>query len=173
VKLVLLDRGLAHYGPETKPIRDALAATVTRIIAQLSPAETGQSSQLDPTTASAEGIYDQIQALVPKTDAQRTLQNQMLNVAVDMGHLRWLLFQQSGSAISPPFLIVLVFWLSVIFAGFGLMAPANPTTTLTLMLCALSVAGAIFLILELDRPFDGLIRISSAPLQTALAQLGR
>jgi hypothetical protein len=72
-----------------------------------------------------------------------------------------------------PFLVVLVFWLSIIFASFGLYAPRNATVVATLCACALSLSGAIFLILELDRPFEGILRISGAPLQNAIAQLGQ
>jgi hypothetical protein len=172
VKIILLDRALAHYGPDTKEPRGMLRAAVTRVLAEIWPDDSSQPAQLDPTAARAEGLYDQIQALAPKTDAQRQLKGEALTIARDIGQLRWSLFQQSGSAISPLFLLVVVFWLSVIFAGFGLTAPTNPTTTVTLMLCALSVAGALFLILELDRPFGGMIQISSTPLRNALAQLG-
>jgi hypothetical protein len=70
-------------------------------------------------------------------------------------------------------LIVLVFWLTIIFASFGLFAPGNATVTTVFLICALSVSGAIFLILELDRPFEGLIQVSSAPLRQALAHLGQ
>ena len=87
---------------------------------------------------------------------------------------RWLLYEQrAGSSIPMPFLVVLVFWLSIIFASFGLYAPRNATVVATLCVCALSISGAIFLILELDRPFEGFVRISSAPLQNAIAQLGQ
>ena len=72
-----------------------------------------------------------------------------------------------------PFLVVVVFWLCIIFASFGLYAPRNATVIATLCVCALSVSGAIFLILELDRPFEGIVRISNAPLQHAIAQLGQ
>ena len=72
-----------------------------------------------------------------------------------------------------PFLVVLVFWLTILFISFGLFAPPNATVIATLFVCALSVSGAIFLILELDQPFEGLIRISSAPLRNALAHLGQ
>jgi hypothetical protein len=173
VKLVLLDRALAHYGPDAKLPRDTLKTAVGRMLAQIWPDDRSQAAVLDPTAAKVEDLYDQIQALTPKTDAQRSLQTSALSVTVDLGHLRWLLFQQSGSAISTPLLVVLVFWLSVIFASFGLMAPGNATTIVTLILCALSVSGALFLILELDRPFDGLIQMSSEPLRNALARLGQ
>jgi len=69
--------------------------------------------------------------------------------------------------------VVLVFWLSLIFASFGLFAPRNATVIVTLFVCALSVSGAIFLILELDRSFEGLLQISSAPLRDALVHLGQ
>ena len=79
----------------------------------------------------------------------------------------------SGSAVPAPFLVVLIFWLTIIFASFGLFAPINVTVLATFVVCALSVSGAIFLILELDRSFDGLLRISDAPLREALAHLGQ
>jgi hypothetical protein len=87
--------------------------------------------------------------------------------------MRWLLFEQTGSAIPVPFLVVLVFWLSLIFASFGLFAPRNATVIVTLFVCALSVSGAIFLILELDRSFEGLLQIFNAPLRDALVHLGQ
>jgi hypothetical protein len=70
-----------------------------------------------------------------------------------------------------PFLIVLVFWFTMIFLTFGLFAPQNATVVSVLLVCSVSVAGAIFLILELDRPFEGLIQISVAPLRDALSRL--
>ena len=91
---------------------------------------------------------------------------------MDLTRARWLMFEQSGSAISTPFLVVVVFWLTVMFVSFGLFAPSNTTVIATLVICALSVSGAIFLILEMDTPFAGLIQISSAPLRVALTHLG-
>ena len=72
-----------------------------------------------------------------------------------------------------PLLVVMAFWLTIIFVSFGLFAPPNATVVATLFVCALSVSGAIFLVLEMDRPFSGLIEISDAPLRNALAHLGR
>ena len=90
-----------------------------------------------------------------------------------MGRTRLLLFEHLDRSISVPFLVVLVFWLCIIFASFGLFAPRNATVIAVLCVCALSVSGAIFLILELDRSFEGLLKVSGAPLRAALAQLGR
>ena len=86
---------------------------------------------------------------------------------------RWLLLEQRGSSIPLPFMAVLTFWLAMIFMSFAIFAPANTTVIATLLICALSISGAMFLILELDTPFAGLIRISSAPLRDALALLGQ
>ena len=86
-----------------------------------------------------------------------------------MGRTRVLLFENLGTSIPVAFLVVLVFWLCVIFASFGLFAPPNGTVIVVLCVCALSVAGAIFLILELDRSFEGLLQVSGALLRTALA----
>jgi len=85
----------------------------------------------------------------------------------------WLLFQQAGSAISIPLLVVVVFWLAMIFLSFGLFTPPNATAITALLASAVSVCGAIFLLLELDHPFSGLIEISSEPMRNALQHLGR
>ena len=77
----------------------------------------------------------------------------------DLARMRSLLLEQTGGSIPIPFLVVLVFWLVIIFVGFGLFAPANPTVISVLLVCALSAAGAIFLIVELDRPLEGLIQL--------------
>jgi hypothetical protein len=118
-------------------------------------------------------LYDRIQDLAPKNEGQRTLQAQALKTAIDIAQTRWLLFAQRNSSIPIPFLVMLVFWLTVLFASFSLFAPPHATAIATLLVCALSVSGAIYLILELDRPFEGLVRVSSLPLRNALEQLGQ
>src|SRR5258708_3814450 len=171
--VILLDRFLAHYGPETKEARDLLRRSVTDALDRIGSSNNFQLPMLAPTTATSQSIYSQIQQLSPRDDAQRTLQGHALRTAVEVSQTRWLLYEQrAGSAIPMPFLVVVVFWLGIIFASFGLYAPRNATVVSTLCVCALSLSGAIFLILELDRPFQGLIQISTAPLQSAIAQLG-
>ena len=78
-----------------------------------------------------------------------------------------------GSTVPVPFLVVVVFWLTIVFGTFGLFAPRNATVVAVLFLCALSVAGSLLLILEMEQPFQGLMRISDAPLRYALSQLGQ
>ena len=114
-----------------------------------------------------------LQALTPHQDAQRALQTEALSLTRTLGQTRWLMFEQEGTSIPMPFLVVLIAWITLIFVSFGLLAPPNGTVIATLFVCALSVAGAVFLILELDQAFEGLIQIPSAPLRKALAQLGQ
>jgi Protein of unknown function (DUF4239) len=168
---LLLDRVLASYGPETRQIRELMRRAGAHSIEMIWP-QNGQAPQLEPA-AGGEVLYDMIEALSPKNDVQRGLHTQALQLAIEILKLRWLLFEQSGSSISTPFLVVLVFWLTIIFMSFGLFALHNPTVVATFLVCALSVSGAVFLIIELDRPFQGLIQISSAPLRDAVERLGK
>lgn len=170
--LVLLDRVLAHYGPETKVARDMLSRTAAGMVVRIWSEDPSQAAQGSPA-AGGEAFYDKIQELSPQNEVQRSLQAQALKMSIDLGQTRLLLFEQSGRSVPMPFLVLLVFWVTIIYASFGLFAPPNATVIATLFLCALSVSGAIFLILELDRPFGGLVQISSAPLRNAVAQLSK
>ena len=169
----MLDRALAHYGPETKEARDLLRGAVARSLDLIWHQNPQQPSQMEPTAAGSEIIYDKIQALSPQDDTQRALRAQASSMAIDLAKLRWLMFEQASTSISLPVLVVLVFWLAVVFTSFGLFAPSNVTVIATLFLCALSVSGAIFLILAMYTPFQGVMQISSAPLRNALAHLGQ
>ena len=171
--IVLLDRVMALYGPETKEARDLLRRSVARALDRMWSKDGSRSAQLEPAAAGEERLYDKIQALSPRNEAQRSLRAEALRISIDLARTRWLLFEEGGGSIPVPFLVVLIFWVTVIFISFGLFAPPNATVIATLFVCALSVSGAIFLILELDQPFEGLIQISSAPLRSALANLGQ
>lgn len=166
--IILLDRVLAHYGSETKEARDLLKTSVAGMIDRLWPDDPVANAKLAPTIAGGELFFDKIQELKPQNDVQRSLQAEAIKMSIDIGQARLLLFEQSGRSIPMPFLVLLIFWVTVIFLSFGLFAPRNATVVATLFLCALSVSGAIFLIMELDRPFGGMIQISSAPLRNAM-----
>jgi hypothetical protein len=169
--VVLLNRMLIHYGPETKDARQLLRDSVSDMTARIWPQENSRPAALDSTRGDA--LFDEIQGLSPKNDGQRTLQEQALRMVIDLAQTRLLLLEQGGSSIPKPFLMLLVFWVTIIFLSFGLFAPRNATVIATLLRCALSVSGAIFLILELDQPFMGIIQISSAPMHSAAIQIGR
>jgi hypothetical protein len=169
---VLLDRAFVHYGPAAAPIRVVLKKAIARMIDQVWGKE-GTDADVLPASQPLGVVYDQVQDLEPHSDAQHALQSQAESVLVNLGQERLLLFAQNESSISTPFMVVVVFWLSVLFVSFGLFAPRNPTAIVTLLVAAISVAGALYLILELDHPFSGLMQISSAPLRNALSVLGK
>ena len=171
--IILLDRVLALYGPETKDVRDLLRGAVVRTLNQILPEKSSHPAQLDPLATRGHFLFEKIVVLKPQNDDQRSIKAQALSLALDLGQTRWLMFEQMGSSISMPFLILLVFWITIIFFSFGLFAPPNTTVIATLFVCALSVAAAIYMILELDQPFKGLVQISSAPLRDALTYLGQ
>ena len=174
VGVLQVDRCLAIYGPETKEARDSLRQDVINNVEEIWPKDRATSASLAPLDRTkAEAFFVSIQSLSPQTDAQRFAKSQALQIATDVYRTRLLMFAQQRSAISLPFLIVLVSWLFLLFVGFGLLTPFNGTVVAALLVGALSVAGALFLILEMDRPYSGLMGISSAPLLNSLAQMNR
>ena len=171
--ILLLDRLLAQYGPETKEERALLRGTVVRFLDQIWSKGGASASGLPAPSASAETLYGQIQGLSPKDGAQRSFQSQALSIVMDLRKTRWLVYEQETESVSLPLLVILVLWLTIIFISFGLFAPFNATVVSSLTAAALSVSAAIFLILDMYRPYSGLIQISSAPLRFALAHLGQ
>ena len=172
-KVVFLDRVLAHYGPEAREVRELLRSSVERALDQIWSKDATILFKTTAGTSGAEVIADKIQELSPKNDAQRAMQSQAMSIVMALGQTRWLLYEQRLSSVSMPVLVVLTFWVTALFVSFGLFAPFNSTTIVSLLVSALSVSGAIFLILEMYTPYAGLIQISSAPLRAALAQLGQ
>ena len=170
--VIVLDHDLARYGPETRQARTLLQQSVAVTVQRFWPDTGAPSTVINPTAYSIDPLYSTVEGLSPQSDAQRTLRDQALVTVRNVERTRALLFGNLGVSIPTPFLTILVVWLCFIFASFGLFAPRNATVTLVLGICALSVSGAIFLILELDRPIGGLLQVSDAPLRAALIQLG-
>jgi hypothetical protein len=171
-KVVLLDKILAHYGPEANAPRRALRVAVARTLTRIWPRE-NDGPQLDPSAVGAEGLFDEIEALAPKTDEQRSIKNAAIALGIDVGQTRWLMYEQNGSSLSTSLLVVLIFWFTITFLGFGLFSPTNATVVVALGLCALAVSGAILVTLEMYTPFQGFVQISSMPLREALMHMGQ
>ncbi|SFJ07360.1 bestrophin-like domain [Planctomicrobium piriforme] len=173
--VLVLDRLLSHCGPEADPARAALRKAVESTVDHLWPANGTPATALDNEQISAAGhaAYAAIRDMSPKDDAARAVQSQALAMTTDLARTRWMLSEQHDSQSSIPFLIVLIFWLTVIYCSFGLFAPRNGIALAVLLLCALSSAGAVFLIVDLNQPNGGLIQVSSTPLRYALSQLGK
>jgi hypothetical protein len=173
--LLALDRDLAAYGPDTQPIRQALKATVTAKVDSIW-GDAGAAAEVRAGARGASGgerLLGAILALTPTNDAQRWYQQRALSLSSEIIQTRWFVFNGSDRSVPIVFLIVIVCWLTVLFGSFGLFAPRNATVIGALLLCALSVSASIFLILEMDDPFNGLMRISDVSIRYALAQLGQ
>ena len=177
--IMSLDRLLARYGPETGPSRGLLRRALADRIESMWPPSGARPVDLDlsrpPSTepAPVEQFENQLLALAPQTDTQRWLKTEALKLTEEVVRTRFRLLGSATGAVPKALLGVVIFWLSMTFASFGLSAPRNATVVTVLIISAISVAAAVFLILELDGPFEGLIRISSEPLRFALANLGR
>src|SRR5262249_45358581 len=114
-----------------------------------------------------------IRSLDPQDEDHRRLLARALQVMGDVEQGRWLVFSATGGSIPVPFLVILVFWIMVIFTSFGLFAPPNGTVVTMLLVSALSISASIYLIVELDHPFRGLMKVSSAPLRYSLDHVGQ
>jgi len=174
-QILMLDRVLAHYGPETKDARDMIRRAVTVRLDATWPEDGSHAARIDVPegTKGVETIEDKIRALAPQNDAQRELRSRALDLIGQVEQTRWLVAGVSGSSIPTPFLVVLILWFTIILGVNGLFAPRNATVVGILFVSSLSIAASIFLILEMDQPFDGIVKVSSAPLRYTLAHLGQ
>jgi len=171
-KVILLDRILAHYGPEAQETRDLLKVVIAGTIERIWPKPGSHPQELELTGSRADVLYDKLEQLAPKNDVQRGLQSRALGIATDIAQTRLLMIEEGYSPVSMPLIVVVVFSLAVTFMSFSLNAPPNATVLVTFLLGALSVSAVMFLILGMYTPFGGLIPVSSAPLRWALAHLG-
>lgn len=165
-----LDGVLEDYGPEAQPVRELLRRAVAQAVTRIWPSENAHAP-LDPSPLWARKIPRAIQQLSPQTDLQRQLKSEATELSVELGRMRALLSEQTRTAIPPAIMIIVVVWMATIFLSLGIFAPSNATTIVSMASAALSVACAIFLILELSHPFSGIVRISSEPFRNALGQL--
>lgn len=173
--IVLLDRTLELYGPDAQPLRDGLHEVVRQTHDAIwSPAGIHpENLDSQAVRSGSTATLDQVARLEPRTEMQRALKARVFDKMEGIAKARLEMVEGRGSQIAWPFLAVLIFWIAMLFLGFGLLARFNATVTVTQFLGALSVAGAIFLILELNEPYRGLLQISDAPLRMAISQIDR
>lgn len=176
-EVLVLDRTLARFGPETKEIRNHLHRAVSARVDTIWPEGAARPINLDPIRSGAmstsERLAEAIRALKPNDDAQRALQSRALDLSEALLQARWLVVSSSETRVPGPFLIIMIFWLTVTFMSFGLFAPRNATVVAALFLSALSVACALFLVLEMGAPFEGLLKVSEEPLRQALQHMNQ
>jgi UDP-N-acetylmuramyl pentapeptide phosphotransferase/UDP-N-acetylglucosamine-1-phosphate transferase len=176
VSIIMLDRALAHYGTEAARLRAKLRSVIESRRQSLWQ-EGALKTELTGTGSGAmgaiESYQDALRELRPETEAQRAIHAQATDIGNQIAATRWQVYVRSGTTIPPVFLAVLIFWQAAMFTGLGLVASRNAINGAAILVGAIAVSAAIYLILALDTPYEGLIRISDAPLRLALEQLGK
>ena len=169
--VIRIERNLRRYGPEADDARAKLRAWATIKLQQLSP-EKGQSPPSPQRgIETLESVQHALLVLTPKDEEQKYLRTLCVTLSSNLIQERWLLEEHTGHNIPVPFLVLLIFWLAIVFGSFGLFAPANSTTIVVLLLCAMAAAGGITLIEDLDDPSSGFIRFPTGPMRKALVEI--
>src|ERR1700734_496548 len=168
-RTILLDSVLASYGLEAREARRMLRDRVSALIAHVWPKESSAESQWTPEDEI--GVYDKIEELSPKDDNQRSKRSLALGMEIDLQRSRWISAARIRSSTAVPLMIVEVVWATIIFLSFGLLAPPGATAFVSLAIFAAAVSSGFFLIEEMNRPFSGVLIVSSAPMREALKRL--
>jgi hypothetical protein len=175
-KIMQLDAALADYGPESREARDFLRSSVTSALRRLWPEERGtvEIAVIGEPSRMFRDLRKKLIQLSPGNDEQRSLRSRAMQVSIEIADTRWLLVQHAGKSALPHLASsLLIFWLTFLFFSFGLFAPRNAMVIIVFVICALSATGSLLLIMELDQPYQGLIKLSSQPVREALSHLGQ
>jgi hypothetical protein len=175
VDILTLDRLLARYGPEARNVRVALKNAVALRTEMIWPADSSRRPELDPMKVQSEieAIPDLIRGLTPGDEVHSSLRSRAADLSEALLQTRWMASAEVESSIPLMFIGTLVCWLTITFTIFGLMAPGNATVRTVFFVCALSIGSAIFLILEMDSPFHGVMRVHGGPMRYALTHLNQ
>jgi hypothetical protein len=179
-RIIMLDRVLKFYGPQAKEVREQLQNVVQSNIERMSSKDKTrkikrQTSKMQTSEriGGMELVVDKLRELTPQDESQRLLQSQALQIGNDLLQSRWLVIEQAQLTLPLTFLVILIFWVTIIFISIGLFSPYNSTVIVVLLVCAMSVSCAMFLIEDMSHPFGGTMKVSIAPLVNALEHLGR
>jgi hypothetical protein len=184
LQLTLLDRCLRDYGPETAHARQDLVRYTAAVIASTWPHEQPPTGVDYPSTAGMpvigaspvlgrlmDRIGQQIRALDPRTRVALITADDCRETYRDVVQARLSVVEDASTSFSTPFFCILVFWLMVVFLALGLAAPRNRLAALGILLCAISLSSAVFVITDLSLPYRGLMSISSDDMRSALAEM--
>jgi Protein of unknown function (DUF4239) len=171
---IFADRSLALYGSETKDARAVLHDFVVSVVQQIEAAQKNPSNnQLSELKSGATDFFQRVRELSPQNEEQRALKTEVLRISLEVAQIRAAAFATRGSTIPVSFLAALIFWLAILFTGFGFFAPRNLTVLTALLICAFTVSAAVFMIVEMDEPLTGFMRLSSEPLINAISVMGK
>ena len=170
--IVETDQLLAQYGPEATPVRKLMRQSVPAAMDRIwNEKATASQNTAFTVNSLAEQLYNAIEALSPGNDAQRLLKPRIVQASSDIARTRLLIFADGDKPILTPFLLILIVWLTVIFTSFGMFVEPGAVAWIALLVFALSVSSALFLVADLSQPFAGLMQISKEQLRHTLAPL--
>lgn len=174
-KFVLLDRALAHAGPDAAAVRVQLKEGLREGIERIWPSASGNASAVQALEqgTTIESVQERLRGITASNDTERSWLSQAQQLSNDLAMQRWMVIEQSQAPLPHLFLVILVSWLTLLFITFGLYSPKNGTVFAALAIGAISVSASIFLVLELNKPLSGSIRVSDAPMRNALEHMGR
>jgi hypothetical protein len=170
--VISIDRSLDLYGSEASKARSALRDQVAALVDRLQALGAGSTKLQHTSEVGLNDFYRNVRRLSPRDDSQRSLKAEVLRISLEVGRIRASALAGESSSMPTPFLVVLVFWLTALFVGFGLFTSRNLIAVAALCVCALTVATAVFLIVDMDQPVGGLMKISGEPLRNALVVIG-
>jgi hypothetical protein len=176
-KVLQLDLALADYGPDADPQRARLRTTVGRAIDEVWGArESDKNFIAENFAAAVRGLRreeGELASLHPSTDAQRQTLAIANSIVESIGQSRLQMSFALTSAVSYPLIMIVVGWATILFCGFGLMSKGHRMSLFCVVVGAIAVASAVYLILDLSSPYAGLFRASPEPLEQVLAVMGK
>jgi hypothetical protein len=170
--IILLAETLRDYGADAAKPTGLLREFTVSTLQDIWPQNGADPNLANRATGQQlEHVREAIRALHPVDGGQRWLQDQALTLVTSLLHQRWQIIEHQGPNVRPVVLAILVSWITIIFASFGLNAPRNATVMAAYLVCSVAIGGAVFLIIEMDNPFQGPLQIPRAPMANALAQM--
>jgi hypothetical protein len=170
--IIVLAETLRDYGADAATPIDLLRRFTGQTLQDIWPEDGAGPALADQLTGKTlEHVRESIRALHPVDAGQSWLQDQALSLVTSLLRQRWQLIEHQGPNVRPVVLVILVSWIAVIFASFGLNAPRNATVVVAFLVCSIAIGGSVFLIIEMDSPFQGALQIPRAPMANALMQM--
>ena len=172
-QLTLLDQCMRNYGPGCELVRRHLQSFTAAAIASNWRSEAAPLgvSYPDVSWEGARSVLTdlmnhiglEIRQLNPPDQLHEKVAADCFDQFKDVVRARSSIIEEPYSSIARPFLRMLVFWLMVIFACFGLRAPASPLVLIVIALSAISLSSTMFIILDMDMPYEGLFKFPARP----------
>ncbi|HZZ62117.1 MAG TPA: hypothetical protein VFE63_13250 [Roseiarcus sp.] len=165
------DLEMRQYGPEGDPGRELLRRDLVWAHEQFWGDDVSRAQAYDASYKAMSDLSTFFNGLDPKTPAQKELLTAARGNYHFIGEQRLLMSMQASTPIAWPLIYAVTFWSCLMFAGMGLLSKLNPMAAAIVILGAVSVGVAIFLILEFNQPYTSSIRVSPVALEQAIVRL--